>query len=130
MLHDSLRAHFQTVDIVRLNDVLVGAGVGDAELRRKILHDYFFDAGQFLDNGWFEAHGQRYAPTIAFEELERGATRAGRILLADPEMGTLFHEFAAGTVDMVLTQRCQTRLPCGWVSSGASCRTGTWPHAP
>ena len=45
--HDSLRAHFQTVDIVRLNEVLLAAGIVDEGLRRKVLNDYFFAAGQF-----------------------------------------------------------------------------------
>jgi hypothetical protein len=101
MAHDSLRAYFQTVDVVRLNQVLVEAGVSDTELRRKILIDYFFDAGQFFDNGWFEADGRRFAPSVSFEEVGRDSSRSGRIHLADPNMGTMFHEFAVGTVEML-----------------------------
>jgi hypothetical protein len=101
MLHDSLRAHFQTVDIVRLNQVLVEAGVSDIELRRRILNSYFFNAGQFLDNGWFEAEGRKFAPSVSFEELGRDSKRSGRIHLADPKLGTMFHEFAGGTVEML-----------------------------
>ena len=100
LLHDSLRAHFQTVDVVRLNDVLVDAGISD-ETRRKVLNNYFFDAGNFLDSGWFEAEGRRFAPSVSFEELDADSMRSGRILLADPNMGTMFHEFAGGTVDLL-----------------------------
>jgi hypothetical protein len=100
-LHDALRAHFQTVDVVRLHEVLLNAGIVDDDVRRKILDDYFFDAGQFFDNGWFEAEGRKFAPGVYFEEGERGSQRTGRYYLPGPSFGTIFHEFSHGTVALL-----------------------------
>ena len=101
MFHDSLRAHFQTVDIVRLNEVLAESGITDKELRRKVLDNYFFAAGQFFDNGWFEADGRRFAPGVYFQEVNSSFKLTDHCYLPGPDLGTLFHEFAGGTVEML-----------------------------
>jgi hypothetical protein len=107
--HDSLRAHFQTVDVVRLNIALVDAGVHDEKVRRDVLESYFFGAGCFFDNGWFEADSRRFAPGVYFEEVD-GSHRTGRFYLPGPNLGTLFHEFVHGTVDLLFNDDNENAL--------------------
>lgn len=99
--HDSLRAHFQTVDVQELNRVLLANGVTGLPLRKKILNDYFFGAGSFLDSGWFEADGKKYAPMICFREVTAELKRGETVVCPDAKWGTIFHEFAGGTAEMV-----------------------------
>ncbi len=99
-LHDSLRAHFQTVDVQHLNTVLRENGIDD-ELRKKILEEYFFTAGQFFDAGWFEAHGTKYSAIVCFREVGADLRRGNKMICPDPVWGTIFHEMAIGTAEMV-----------------------------
>jgi hypothetical protein len=101
-IHDSLRAYFQSIDVARLSRVLIDSGVADEAVRRKVLENYFFEAGHFLDAEWFEMEGKRFAPGIYFEEIGTAGERSGKCYLPDPNLGTLFHEFAHGTVDVLL----------------------------
>lgn len=100
-LHDSLRAHFQTVDVKHLNTVLSENGLTDLDLRKKILEDYFFAAGQFFDAGWFEADGKKYSAIVCFREVEADLKRSDKMICPDPVWGTIFHEMAIGTAEMV-----------------------------
>ena len=100
-LHDTLRAHFQTVDVQHLNAVLMEEGVTDLELRKKILGSYFFTSGEFLDAGWFEAEGKKYSPIVCFREVGSDLKRGDTIVCPDPDWGTIFHEMAGGTAEMV-----------------------------
>jgi hypothetical protein len=100
-LHDSLRAHFQTVDVQHLNAILVESGVTDLELRKKILENYFFESGEFFDAGWFEAQGKMYSPIVCFREVGSDLKRGDTMVCPDPHWGTIFHEMAGGTAEMV-----------------------------
>jgi hypothetical protein len=97
-----LRAYFQAIDVARLNRVLTDSGIADEAVRRKVLENYFFEAGHFLDNGWFEVEGKRFAPGVYFEEISTAGERTGKCFLPDPKLGALFHDFAHGTVDVLL----------------------------
>jgi hypothetical protein len=100
-LHDSLRAHFQTVDVKHLNAVLTENGLNHLDLRTKILEEYFFTAGQFFDAGWFEAHGKKYSAIVCFREVDTDQRRTDKMICPDPAWGTIFHEMAIGTAEMV-----------------------------
>jgi len=100
-LHDSLRAHFQTVDVQHLNAVLLESGVTDLAVRKKILGNYFFTAGEFFDAGWFEAHGKKYSAIVCFRELDNRLKRSQSMICPDPEWGTIFHEMASGTAEVI-----------------------------
>jgi hypothetical protein len=100
-LHDSLRAHFQTVDVQHLNASLIENGITDLELRKKILADYFFTAGLFFDGGWFEADGRRWWPVVCFREVSSDLKATDRVVCPDPGWGTIFHEMAHGTTETV-----------------------------
>ena len=95
-LHDPLAATFQTLEVARLNDSLKQCGISDAELRRSICENYFFDSGYFLDGCWFAEAGRRFRPGVYFQELDEGGHLTGQILLPDPTIGTMFHEYAHG----------------------------------
>lgn len=99
--HDTLRAYFQTVDVQHLNSALVESGVTDLQLRKKILESYFFTSGEFLDAGWFEAEGKKYSPIVCFREVSPDLKRGDTMVCPHPDWGTIFHEMAGGTAEMV-----------------------------
>jgi hypothetical protein len=94
--HDPLTATYQTLELARLNDVLKECGVSDVGLRRRICESYFFNAGYFLDSCWFEDQDSRFRPGLYFAELDRNSQPTGSIYLPDPNVGTMFHEYAHG----------------------------------
>ena len=100
-LHDSLRAFFQTIDVQHLNAVLMENGVSDLELRKKILESYFFTSGEFFDAGWFEADGKKYSAIVCFRVVGPDLRRGDTMICPDPDWGTIFHEMALGTAEMV-----------------------------
>jgi len=95
-LHDSLTATYQTLELARLNETLKQSGISDAPLRRKICENYFFGSGRFLDSGWFSDQGARFRVGIYFSQLDNKAKCDGTVFLPDPEIGTMFHEYAHG----------------------------------
>ena len=97
-LHDPLTATYQTLELARLNEALKKCGVTDAELRRKVCEAYFFDSGYFLDSCWFSDLGRRFRPGIYFSQLDNSNNETGTVLLPDPKVGTMFHEYAHGAV--------------------------------
>lgn len=94
--HDPLSATYQTIEVSRLNDTLKQCGIDDVELRRKICESYFFDSGYFLDSCWFQDEGHRYRAGVYFVKLDDQNQSSGELLLPDPEVGTMFHEYAHG----------------------------------
>jgi len=92
--HDPLTATYQTLELARLNDALKQCGVNDAQLRRRICETYFFDSGYFLDGCWFVEEGTRFRPGIYFAELNEEDRPTGKVYLPDPDIGTMFHEYA------------------------------------
>ena len=100
-LHDTLRAHFQTVDVQNLNAILMECGVTDLQMRKRIRENYFFTAGQFFDAGWFEANGKYYSPIVCYREVGSDLKRGDTVICPDPEWWTNFHELAGGTAEMV-----------------------------
>jgi hypothetical protein len=95
-LHDPCVASYQTLELARLNEVLIQNGISDQVVRRAICEQYFFDAGQFLDCGWFEEKGRRFHPVVCFEEVLTNGQRKGDMLVPEPGFGTAFHEYAHG----------------------------------
>ena len=95
-MHDPLTATYQTLELARLNEALKECGITDAELRRSICETYFFQAGYFLDGCWFAEDGVRYRPGVHFAEIDDQNERNGRVHFPDPQIGTMFHEYAHG----------------------------------
>jgi hypothetical protein len=94
--HDSLTATYQTLEAARLNDALKQCAVADTQLRRRICETYLFDSGHFLDSCWFAEANGRFRPGIHFEDVDAGLRPTARLFLPDPEVGTMFHEYAHG----------------------------------
>ena len=84
-----------------LNAVLVESGVTDLELRKKILGNYFFTSGEFFDAGWFEADEKKYSAIVCFREVTPDLKKGTTMICPDPKWGTIFHEMAGGTAEMV-----------------------------
>jgi hypothetical protein len=95
-LHDPLSATYQTLELARLNDTLKRCGITDQAQRRKICETYFFESGYFLDSGWFVEQGRRFRPGIYFSTLETSRGTEESILVPEPAVGTMFHEYAHG----------------------------------
>ncbi|MBA3484657.1 MAG: hypothetical protein H0T51_22865 [Pirellulales bacterium] len=95
-MHDPLTATYQTLELARLNDALTECGVSDSELRRRVCETYFFHSGYFLDGCWFAEDGLRYRPGIYFAEIDDQDKRTGKVHMPDPNIGTMFHEYAHG----------------------------------
>jgi len=94
--HDPLCTTYQTLEIARLNDALKECGISDARVRRTICETYFFNAGQFLDSGWFAEGDRRFRAGVYFAEIDRANALTGTTYLPDPAVGTTFHEYAHG----------------------------------
>jgi hypothetical protein len=94
-IHDPLVATYQTLEVARLNNVLKKCGISNAETRRKICEEYFFDSGYFLDSCWFADQGGRFCPGVYFAQVGPDGNETD-IYLPDPSMGTMFHEYAHG----------------------------------
>ena len=95
-LHDPLTATYQTLELARLNETLKDCGVKDVKLRRVICEKYFFNAGYFLDSGWLPEQERRFRPGVHFVEIKSHKEAPLALLLPDPEVGTMFHEYAHG----------------------------------
>jgi hypothetical protein len=95
-LHDPCIATYQCLEAGQLNEALKEAGIGDAAKRRDIVEAFLSRAGYFRDSCWFEQAGRLFRPVMCFEEIEVNGQSKGALLVPDPSLGTLFHEYALG----------------------------------
>jgi hypothetical protein len=105
--HDPLTATYQTLELARLNEALKECGVADSVLRRKICETYFFNSGYFLDDCWFAEQDGRYRPGIYFAEINEQDRPTGKVFLPDPEIGTMFHEYAHGAASWLFDDNAE-----------------------
>lgn len=96
--HDVLTATFQSLEVARLNHILKECGLADRDLRRSICEAYFFSSGYFMDSGWFEERERRVRPNVYFESIDAGNQTSQQVFLPNPEVGTMWHEYAHGAV--------------------------------
>ena len=94
--HDPLVATYQTLELARLNEALKEGGILNPEIRRKVCETYFFNSGYFLDGCWFAEEGRRFRPGVYFAEIDDDDQPTGKVILPDPAVGTMFHEYAHG----------------------------------
>ncbi|MDP6467770.1 MAG: hypothetical protein QF918_08520 [Pirellulaceae bacterium] len=91
---------FQVVQIADLNETLKENGITDKELRREICARHLFGIGNFLDQYWFEAEGNKVYPMLSFSErfidIDTDLSTSGTHYIKD---GCAFHESAFGNVD-------------------------------
>ncbi len=103
-LYEDMAAAYQSIEIRRLDDVLVRSGISDQQLRRRICQDFFFESGHFLDAGSFRVDRndpsvQTVSPFLCFEELRGG--RRNRSITRKvylPSDYFAFHEYVHGNV--------------------------------
>lgn len=74
---------FVRVLMVEANDALKECGVEDPQLRQRIASQFGFGLGNFFDQCWLEANGQRYYPLLCFTERFPGAAGSAA------ELGTI-----------------------------------------
>jgi hypothetical protein len=65
--------------------------------RRKVVDNFCFGMGNFLDQYWFEAGGRKQFPVVCFADKHREDNPA---TLGVPEIFD-YHEYALGTFDGV-----------------------------
>jgi hypothetical protein len=106
-LHDPLCATYQTLEVARLNSVLIQLGVDEEDLRRRICETYFFDSGYFLDSCYLLEHGRKFQPGVHFSELDEKNEKTGVVLMPDPAIGTMFHEYAHGAAAWLFDDHAQ-----------------------
>jgi hypothetical protein len=95
-LHDPCIATYQCLEADQLNNALKASGIGDASKRREVIEHFLFHGGYFRDSCWFEQEGRRFRPVMCFEEIEENGESTGTLMVPDPGLGTLFHEYAHG----------------------------------
>ena len=95
-LHDPCVATYQCLEADQINAALKAAGISDGAKRREIIEHFLFHGGYFRDSCWFEQDGRRFRPVMCFEELPDNGLGERTLLVPDPGLGTLFHEYAHG----------------------------------
>ena len=93
--YESAAIEFLRVMALELDLALKEAKVADVKTRRKVIDNFCFGMGNFLDQYWFEAEGKRYFPLVCFTDKHRedDPARAGL-----PEIFA-YHEYALGLFD-------------------------------
>jgi hypothetical protein len=98
-LHDPCIATYQCLEADQLNTALKECGIDDASKRRQVIEQFLFHGGSFRDSCWFEQGGRRFRPVMCFEEIQENGDSKNVLLIPDPGLGTLFHEYAYGAAE-------------------------------
>jgi hypothetical protein len=94
--HDPCVASYQCLEADQLNTAQKACGIDAPGKRREIVEHFLFHGGYFRDARWFEQDGRRFRPIMCFGEVTENGESTDALLIPDPNLGTLFHEYAHG----------------------------------
>lgn len=112
-LHDPCVATYQCLEADQLNTALKACGITDASQRRQIVEHFLFHGGYFRDSCWFEQDGRRFRPVMCFEEVSESGGSKDALLVPDPSLGTLFHEYAHGAAAWLFEEQSEDASSIG-----------------
>ena len=93
---------FLKVMALEVDVAMKAAGITDVKKRRKVVDAFCFGMGNFFDQYWFEAEGQRFFPMLCFSETHASSKPA---TAGAPNSGNFdYHDYAHGMFD-ALTEK-------------------------
>jgi hypothetical protein len=146
--YDDMANAYQSALIAELNETLKENGVTKKAVRRKICERFFFAFGNFHDQYWFKAGGQKCFPLLCFSQeflnTNTKVTELGEVQV--PSDGYAMHDASAGNVECYFDDQKEKRaieanyvgadvpketppaLPSsGWL--GGEHKAGAWMYA-
>jgi hypothetical protein len=82
---------------LEVDAALKAAGITDVKKRRKVVDTFCFGMGNFFDQYWFEAEGERYFAVVCFADKH---LQDGPKTLGLPENFD-YHDYALGGFDLL-----------------------------